>query len=191
LDEKQRLRARLRALRRDHAASLPESMRGLVFLRPPGNVATMAPEGSTVGLYHAAPAEAPMRGYAKWFYENGRHIALPWFAANDSRMQFRLWRDPYDDSDLEVGPFGILQPSDQAALVQPQVAFVPVLGFTPRGERLGQGGGHYDRWLEANPAVVPIGIAWDCQRVDALPSEAHDRHLHGVITPTRYYEGAA
>ena len=133
MDEKQRLRARLRGLRREHAASLPQSMRGLVFLRPPGSIAALAPEGSTVGLYHAAPAEAPTRGYAKWFLENGREIALPWFADRDSPLRFRLWRDPYEDTDLEPGPFGILQPRGDAALAEPDLALIPLLGFTPRG----------------------------------------------------------
>jgi 5-formyltetrahydrofolate cyclo-ligase len=67
------------------------------------------------------------------------------------------------------------------------VAFVPLVGFTAAGERLGQGGGHYDRWLAANPSVLPLGLAWDCQLRGSLPHEAHDCPLRGVITPTRFY----
>jgi 5-formyltetrahydrofolate cyclo-ligase len=68
---------------------------------------------------------------------------------------------------------------------------VPLLAFTPEGTRLGQGGGHYDRWLDDNPGTVPLGLAWDCQCLDHLPVELHDRHLRAVITPTRFYEGTA
>lgn len=189
MDDKQSLRTRLSALRREHVGSLPVAMRGLVFLRPPGSIAELAPEGSVVGLYHAVGDEAPTRGYAKWFFENGRMIALPWFAGRNSPMRFRLWRDPFEDSDLEHGPFGLPQPADDAPIVEPGLAFVPLLGFTARCERLGRGGGHYDRWLAASPEVTPIGLAWDCQIVDRLPVEPHDRLLQGVITPTRFYQG--
>ena len=88
-----------------------------------------------------------------------------------------------------MGPFGLAQPCADAPLVEPDLVFVPLLGFTAQGDRLGQGGGHYDRWLAAHPGALPIGLAWDCQLVDALPVQAHDQRLAGVITPTRYYEG--
>lgn len=189
MDEKQRLRTELRALRRTHVDSLPQATRGLLFHRPPAPVAALAPEGTVVGLYHALVSEAPTRSYARWLFENGRTIALPWFPGRDAPMSFRLWRDPYEDEGLEMGPHGHLQPAADAVEVSPSVAFVPVIGFTAGGERLGQGGGHYDRWLAAHPDVLPIGLAWDCQLVDSLPSEPHDRPLRAVITPTRFYEG--
>ena len=188
MDEKQKLRAELRALRRAHVAALPEATRALVFHRPPAPVAALMPEGATVGLYHAAPHEAPTRSYARWLHENGRALALPWFAAREAAMTFRRWNDPYDDDSLEPGPWGALQPGADADDVIPDAVFVPLLGFTADGARLGQGGGHYDRWLAAHPSVVPIGLAWDCQHVDFLPTEPHDRPLRAVVTPTRFYE---
>jgi 5-formyltetrahydrofolate cyclo-ligase len=189
VDEKQKLRAEMRALRRAHVEALPRATRALLFQRPRSPLAALAPEGSTVGLYHANPNEAPTRGYAKWFFENGRHVALPRFAARGQAMRFHAWRDPYDDSDLELGPYGHLQPSADAEEVQPDLVIVPLLAFTAEGARLGQGGGHYDRWLAANPAVTAVGIAWDSQLVDHLPVEPHDCPLRAVVTPTRYYQG--
>ena len=64
---------------------------------------------------------------------------------------------------------------------------MPLLGFTDRGERIGYGGGHYDRWLARNEPLAAIGLAWDCQLVEELPTEPHDRQLTAVITPTRLY----
>jgi 5-formyltetrahydrofolate cyclo-ligase len=189
VDEKHRLRAEMRALRREHVAALPDSTRALLFLRPPGPIAALAPEGAVVGLYHALANEAPARSYAKWFSENGRTVALPWFADRAAPMRFRVWRDPYADEGLEPGPLGHIQPRPDAEEVTPDLVFVPLLAFTARGERLGQGGGHYDQWLAAYPQVLPIGLAWDCQLVDALPIEPHDRLLGAVVTPTRLYEG--
>lgn len=187
MDEKQRLRAEMRTLRREHVADLPASTSALLFMRPPSPIAAMAPEGSIVGLYHALPTEAPTRSYAKWFFENGRTIALPWFETRNAPMRFRIWNDPYDDSDLETGPLRFPQPKPDAEEVIPALMLVPLLAFTDLRERLGQGGGHYDRWLAANPEVLPVGLAWDCQLVPTLPTEPHDQQLHAVVTPTRLY----
>jgi 5-formyltetrahydrofolate cyclo-ligase len=67
------------------------------------------------------------------------------------------------------------------------VLFVPLLGFTTSGHRIGQGGGHYDRYLAAHTHVTAIGLAWDTQLVDDLPVEEHDVRLNYVVTPTRLY----
>jgi 5-formyltetrahydrofolate cyclo-ligase len=189
MDDKLKLRARMRTQRRDYVDALPTSTRALLFMRPPAPVAAWAPEGSTVALYHATPAEAPTRAYARWFHDNGRRIALPWFADRGAPMRFRLWHDPYDDSALTAGPFGQRQPLADAEEAIPDLAFVPLIAFTARGERLGQGGGHYDRWLAAHPATSPVGLAWDSQLIASLPTEPHDRRLRAVVTPTRLYEG--
>ncbi|HEX8058281.1 MAG TPA: 5-formyltetrahydrofolate cyclo-ligase [Novosphingobium sp.] len=191
MDKKQKLRTEMRALRRKHVAALPAATRALIFMRPPTPITALAPERSTVGLYHANPNEAPTRGYAKWFFENSRHVALPRFASRGAPMDFRIWRDPYDDSDLEQGPYGHLQPTAEAEPAAPGLVIVPLIAFTAEGGRLGQGGGHYDRWLEAHPEVIPVGMAWDNQLVDELPLEPHDRPLRAVVTPTRLYEGEA
>ena len=143
-----------------------------------------------VGLYHAMGEEAPTRGYAKWFQENGWRIALPWFAGRDEPMRFRLWQNPFTDDALVEGPYRALQPQADAPPVVPDVVFVPLVGFTAQGDRLGQGGGHYDRWLAANPGVRAIGLGWDCQLVPTLPREPHDRILEAVITPTRLYQAS-
>ena len=190
MNQKPLLRARFRKARREHVAALPEVTRKLLFLRPPAPIAGLAPEGSLVGLYHANAEEAPTRAYAQWFFENGRQLALPWFGERGEAMRFRAWIDPFDDAGLEPGPYGALQPGADAPEVTPTLAFVPLLAFTPNGGRLGQGGGHYDRWLADNASAVPIGLAWDCQLAAALPLEPHDRHLRAVVTPTRFYEGA-
>ncbi len=188
MDEKHRLRARLRQERRDHVAALSPQTRALVFMRPPGIIASTIADDAVVGLYHATADEAPTRAYAKWLSENGRRIVLPWFATRDTPMSFRHWRNPYDDDGLQTGPYTTLQPAADAEALVPDVVFVPLLGFTAECGRLGQGGGHYDRWLAAHAGTVALGLAWDCQLIDDLPTEAHDQPLNAVITPTRLYQ---
>jgi len=149
----------------------------------------LAAENAVVGLYYAIPPEAPTLSYARWFHENGRRVALPWFEDRGAPMRFRIWSNPWDETLLETGPFDLIQPRADAEEAEPALMIVPLLAFTAEGDRLGQGGGYYDRWHAAHPLVPAIGIAWDCQLVDSLPTESHDHPLDAVVTPTRLYEG--
>lgn len=186
--DKTALRKALREKRREHVAALDPRVKALLFLRPPAAITALIPEGATIGVYSALAEEAPATSYAKWFHEAGHPVALPWFAAHASPMEFRHWDAPWLYETLAPGPYRALQPeSDTAAVVVPDVLFVPLVGFTAEGHRLGQGGGHYDRWLARNPDATPIGLAWDCQLAESLPMEEHDRPLAAVITPTRLY----
>lgn len=185
--QKQLIRERLRRLRRAHVAALPDSTRALLFRRPPNPVTALIPPGATIGLYRATPHEAPTAAYARFFLEADHPIALPRFASRASAMEFRRFGDPFDESDLERGPFGLLQPPAEADVTVPDVMFVPLVGFSADGHRLGQGGGYYDRWLAEHPDTLAIGLAWDCQLVDRLPTGVHDRLLTAIVTPTRLY----
>lgn len=186
-DQKATIRKALRKARREHAAALPREVSALVFRAPPAPVAALVPEHATIGLYRADPGEAPAGSYARHFMEKGHRVALPRITGLDSPMTFHVHTDPYGESDLEEGPMGLMQPAADAEVVEPEVLFMPLVGFTERGERIGQGGGFYDRWLAAHPDTLAIGMAWDVQRVDSLPVEDHDMPLTAIVTPTRIY----
>lgn len=184
------LRKRLRAARREHAAAQPDMIRALLFHTPPRPLLAKLDPEATIGLYHATQHEAPTAGYARHFHEHGHHVALPRFASVDAAMEFALFADPFGESDMEPGPLGIIQPNRDAPSLTTDVVFVPLVGFTASGKRLGQGGGHYDRWLAEHPGALKIGLAWDIQLVEpdeALPTEPHDIALDAVVTPTRIY----
>jgi 5-formyltetrahydrofolate cyclo-ligase len=183
--QKKEIRNRLRAARREHAASLSPQDSALVFHRPPAAVLELVPEDAVIGLYRADPGEAPASGYARFFLERGHTIALPWLVDLATPMIFRAHTDPYAESDLAKGYFGLMQGSEDAEIVEPDVLFMPLVAFTARGDRLGQGGGFYDKWLGAHPDVTRIGMAWDMQQVPELPIEPHDMGLTAVVTPTR------
>jgi 5-formyltetrahydrofolate cyclo-ligase len=184
---KSELRRSLRAARRAHVEALPDHIRGLLFHRPPAPLLARIPQEAVIGVYHAGPWEAPAAAYARFFHEAGHPIALPRFAAADAPMTFARHADPYDDSGLEAGPFGMLQPASDAEALIPEILFIPLVGFTPALARLGQGGGHYDRWLAEHPPLLAIGLAWDAQACDTLPTEPHDVALDAIVTPTRIY----
>lgn len=182
---KKQLRNELRRKRKAHAAALPAEVSALVFNRPPAAVLELVPEGATIGLYRSDEGEAPSRGYIRFFFERGHPIALPRVTTLDKPMEFRRHSDPYEESDLESGVWGLRQPGLAAPVVVPEVLFMPLVGFTARGDRLGQGGGYYDRYLGAHPQTTAIGMAWDVQEVSDLPTELHDMRLSAIVTPTR------
>jgi 5-formyltetrahydrofolate cyclo-ligase len=185
IERKKQFRSELRRKRKEHAAALPKEVSALVFNRPPAQLLDLVPEGATVGLYRSDEGEAPSSRYIRFFFERGNRIALPRVTTLDKPMEFRVHTDPWEESDLESGVWGLRQPGLSAPLVVPDVLFMPLVGFTTGGDRLGQGGGYYDRYLAANPQVTAIGMAWDIQEVPELPTEPHDMRLTAIVTPTR------
>lgn len=88
---------------------------------------------------------------------------------------------------LRPGAFGIMEPDPAQCLdVDPRradIIFVPGVAFTSGGERLGRGGGYYDRLLGILPeAILRVGVCFPCQMVDELPTEPHDQAVDIVIT---------
>jgi 5-formyltetrahydrofolate cyclo-ligase len=82
---------------------------------------------------------------------------------------------------LTAGAFGILEPGGPA--VDPatiDLVILPGLAFTVDGARLGQGGGHYDRFL-AGLAAPTIGVCFAEQVLDVLPGEPHDVRVGRVL----------
>jgi len=86
---------------------------------------------------------------------------------------------------LQAAGKTVLLPEDDPAPEpnRPDVVIVPGTAFTARGERLGQGGGWYDRFLFwVRPDCTTIGVGFAPQIVDELPTEPHDVVLDHVVT---------
>ena len=83
-------------------------------------------------------------------------------------------------------------PLDLAGEIAPDLIIVPLLAFDASGGRLGQGGGYYDRTLEALraldrvPPIAAVGLAYAAQQMDNLPMDPHDQPLDGVLTEAGY-----
>lgn len=91
-------------------------------------------------------------------------------------------------SELLEGKFGIPEPDETLAqpdLTDKTVCIVPGLAFTESGQRLGYGGGFYDRFITAFPQVCCIGLCFEEQIADRLPSEEHDALADQIITEKR------
>jgi 5-formyltetrahydrofolate cyclo-ligase len=91
---------------------------------------------------------------------------------------------------MQANRYGIAEPVDAHALRARQLdlLFMPLLGFDDHGHRLGMGGGFYDATLayrsKQRIAKKPllVGVAYECQHVEALPHDAWDAPLDAVLT---------
>jgi 5-formyltetrahydrofolate cyclo-ligase len=112
----------------------------------------------------------------------GRRVALPWFADRAAAMGWR------EGPATAMGPWGVAQPADDAAVLVPDVVLVPLVLADRSGGRIGRGKGHYDRAL-ADLGAVAIGLAWDIQLSDtALPCDSWDARLDAIATPSEWIQ---
>ncbi len=116
--------------------------------------------------------------------EAGCELALPVISSgNDHGMQFYAWQP---DLELATNRYGIPEPSGTVAVAIQDIdlLLMPLVGYDRLGNRLGMGGGYYDRHLELlRHAKKPLraGIAYSLQEVDTLGSNQWDIPLHGVV----------
>ena len=94
--------------------------------------------------------------------------------------------------DLIKNSFNILEPQkDDKHYISPNlldVILVPLVGFNNKGDRLGMGGGYYDRMLKKVSAnCLILGLAYDFQLVPELKGQHWDMPLDEIITPTTHY----
>ena len=143
--------------------------------------------GRVVAGFWPLADEPDIRPLMVWLHEQGAHVALPAVAGPALPLEFHRWM-PNDP--LSEGAFGVLEPARNRPLI-PDVVLVPTLGFGPHAERLGYGGGYYDRSLSAlfedDRSLVTIGIAWNEAQIpeaDGFEATAHDFVLHAIATPT-------
>ena len=169
--DKPALRARLRAARDAvHAASIPVADAFRARLAPDLVVASYIPvrgEADPASLVAAAS-------------DAGCELALPFVMDRKTPLSFRAWNG--SAVLLAPGPFRLLQPPADAPVIVPDVILTPLVGFDRRGNRLGQGAGHYDRAFAENPQAWRVGVAWSVQEVEALTPDAWDVPLHAIAT---------
>ena len=175
---KRHLREKLRFRRRHFTANLDEFTRFAAFRALPEPLADIVGAQAVIGAYAPwgdEPDILPMLA--------GYPLALPHHDGRVDTMGFRRWQT---GDTLVKGPWGTLQPADTAESVAPTLLFCPLVGFDRHGGRIGQGGGHYDRWFAAHPDALRIGIGWSVQEVDAMPLEATDMALDAVLTEQEF-----
>lgn len=97
-----------------------------------------------------------------------------------------IFREISDGMPIVETGFGTAGPGPGAPEVDPDVMLVPLSAFDARGHRIGYGAGYYDRAITRLKAKGKsprlIGMAFDCQEVEAVPYEPHDVALDAVLT---------
>lgn len=131
-------------------------------------------------IYHSLPDELSTHSFIdKWC--NRKQFFLP--RVNGEILDIL----PYEKSQLETGAFHIEEPSgnDIHQCSEMDLIIVPAMAYDIHGNRLGRGKGFYDRLLH-DACATKIGICYDFQLVDEVPSEEHDISMDIVITETQY-----
>lgn len=114
----------------------------------------------------------------------GYRLCLPVMEGKGKPLVFRAWSP---GEPLAETTWGIREPLPAAPVLDPDIVLGPLLAFDRDGYRLGYGGGFYDRTLarlRALKPIVSIGIAFDEQKVDAVPHVDYDERLDWILTPT-------
>ena len=92
---------------------------------------------------------------------------------------------PYEgNAKMHRGKYNIPEPTTPPYRGEIDLILVPGVAFDLQGNRLGRGGGYYDRFIKSQPHTTTlVGVAYDFQLVDKVPANRHDQKMHHVITP--------
>jgi len=182
VQQKQKLRERLRFRRRHFAANLDGMAQLAAFRALPAPLVELLADHLVVGAYVAWGDEPDILPMLAGLADAGA-LALPYHSGRVAEMDFRRWRQ---GESLVKGPWSTQQPAEDAPPTVPDIIFCPLVGFDRSGGRIGQGGGHYDRYFAAHPAPLRIGIGWSVQEIDATPRESTDIALDAILTEQEF-----
>lgn len=92
---------------------------------------------------------------------------------------------PYEgNAKMHRGKYNIPEPTTDPYMGKIDLILVPGVAFDLQGNRLGRGGGYYDRFIKSQPHTTTlVGVAYDFQLVDKVPANRHDQKMHHVIAP--------
>lgn len=176
--DKKELRLHIKTLKKQHSKDELKRQSELILEKLENHKSFI--EAKTVMLYSSLPDEVQTHDFlAKW--RNEKKIILPTVVGNDI-IPVELTKD----TDFAIGDFNILEPQNEAYTGTYDLIVVPGVAFDKNGNRLGRGKGYYDRFLCKHLEVKRIGICFDFQFVDEVPTEDNDIKMHEVLTIDNY-----
>lgn len=172
--EKSEIRRKIKNLRMMLLEREKESAAEEVFSQLEKTAAFIMAEN--ILMYHSLPDElSTIKFLKKWHHR--KRFFLP--RVNGVNLDIL----PYEESRLELGSFHIEEPTgtDVADVNDIELMIIPAVAFDRNGNRLGRGKGFYDRLLATSHATK-IGVGYEFQLFDSIPSEPHDVAMDMVIT---------
>ena len=172
--EKKELRAHIKSLKKQHTNEhlLEQSEKILAKLEQHPDFI----KAEKIMLYSALPDEVQTQDFLeKWHLT--KHIILPTVVGDDI-----IPVEYGKDTDFAVGDFNILEPQNEPYQGDFDLIVVPGVAFDDKGNRIGRGRGYYDRFLCQHLDVKRIGICFDFQLVDEVPTEPLDIRMDEVIS---------
>ena len=146
-----------------------------------------------IALYLANDGELDTYPLIQALWQSGKTVYLP--VLHPVVPGYLLFIHYDSNSVLYPNRFGIPEPLVQCHQLLPlnqlDIIFTPLVAFDKWGNRLGMGGGFYDRTLSQlphNSHCQVIGLAHSCQQVDAVPVESWDVPLRRIITPDQLFK---
>ena len=190
-DEKKYLRAVLGECRGALPAAYTASLSQQVQLRVLASSFYQAVP--VIVLYAAKDNEVGTDLLIKDALASGRRVLLPRVILEVHQLAFVRIRD---FAELLPGAFGILQPAAgevvPIAELGPALFCIPGLGFSRVGQRLGRGGGYFDRAIAGiGPQIITAGLAYSFQVLERLPESPNDRRLNLIFTESALHGGEA
>ncbi len=149
----------------------------------------------TVLFYVDAGSEVRTRHSLPDALAGGKRIVVPWCVVETNQLELFLLEDM---SELVEGAYKILEPKAElreapGKKVAPEdldLVMVPGTAFDPRGGRMGQGKGYYDRLLaRCRPDCPLVALAFECQIFPEIPAAPHDVFMDKVLTEQTVYPG--
>jgi 5,10-methenyltetrahydrofolate synthetase len=132
-----------------------------------------------VGLCWPFQAEFDARPAAEYFRSLGAQLALPWVVAKGQPLKFLEW---WSGAPMRTGLYDLPIP-DTTVRLRPDVLLVPPVGVGDRGDRLGYGGGFFDRSLAAlDPRPITVAHAFELSRIPTTYPQPHDILMDFVVT---------
>lgn len=186
--QRQQLRRQFRQARRD----LSLEQQHLASERIVAQFTGLSLQAKCIAIYLSNDGEVDLTQLATHSWANQCVTTLP--VIHPFTGKHLLFQTYQPNTEMAENRFGIAEPalnSTQIQLLQHHDAILlPLVGFDAQGNRLGMGGGFYDRTLcsiDLNDKHRPtlIGIAHDCQQAAALPIQSWDIPLDIIITPTK------
>ena len=138
--------------------------------------------GRVVGGYYPYNYEVDTLEIFKKLEKFNYHLTLPKISKN-YQMDFFQWstKDP-----LEINKYGIPEPISEVVKF-PNILLVPLVAFDKDRNRIGYGGGFYDRYIKKikrKKKILTIGLAYSFQKVKKIPVTKHDIQLDFIVTNT-------